>query len=972
MGLSLGTVNNANADREMKMMHSDLQNDYAVEEIEQKIKKDLKKGKLAINYQNRDRGNTLLHLAAKKGSPEIVKLLLQHPKINREQQNNNGETPLFKAIETKVSGAQRKRLLKLLFTEKKLQKIKPKNSNKRFLSAALIIDQRDEQEEPEDVMTRKLAAALFDQACTIVTTGSLLNDLLFIHTNSPYKKDNYFLTEELLKMHSFYAIVKQKDEKESEVPFVCVIIPHAYEKKIIDDWDSCKELWGVNRKGLTEKDIALGINFGNLRKLSTREELESFCFNKKNRNNKIYLKALGRIFVQRKKIPIETLKRTSPKKLIDLARKHFYITERDYPATLAKLLEKLERPHCGGVWNFYQTGHGGLKTIANLPAAEYKEELAFFKNKIDTNFLMNSTCFKQSHVFSAYQQTKKMQHTKADFTIVNRCTTEGPTTSIIPNHKQLFSDLEHREFSLETKQKKRLSIKEIITNAHPSPINKVIMNSNPFVRHPNSIYFIPLQINEKVEYLTHAKTKGIEYLTYAKHRRHKADFEEKRPKISIPETKDFVFISPSRIALPLQFSSPYIEILSTFPGNALHLIDELDMSDLSEITPESLEEALVRMLFSPAQKSELKSQKIFIIKTIRLSKKIFNNIIVVINPTRSDKPDYKIIRKDHFAQLAKAISKAPFKYYQEKVEIDSKSARKPMFAQPFLAGQKTYKPEIINFASLAQSIAWQNIRPTLEENNITAWDLFWANFDMTDPQQFKRLQKVSDLKSKNARELQIRVEAFLKKIKKEQAKTEDNALKTPETMEKYLEQLSYINQQDGNGQTLLHKAAKEGNLDIVKLLIERGAGFNIRDNNNQSPHKIAKNRKNNSLIEFFENLVSCASATIKGDTQAMNDAFKKFPLWTKIKDKDGYSLAHAAAKFSKNVNSITQLLKHGISFKEKDSDGNTPFHIVAKKGKVEFVRELLKHPDKVDIYEKNNAGKTALDLVAKKNKEDED
>ncbi|BAO99793.1 ankyrin repeat domain-containing protein [Wolbachia endosymbiont of Cimex lectularius] len=42
-----------------------------------------------------------------------------------------------------------------------------------------------------------------------------------------------------------------------------------------------------------------------------------------------------------------------------------------------------------------------------------------------------------------------------------------------------------------------------------------------------------------------------------------------------------------------------------------------------------------------------------------------------------------------------------------------------------------------------------------------------------------------------------------------------------------------------SGNTLLHYAAKEGNLDLIELLIKEGADINARNNDNKTPFKLA-------------------------------------------------------------------------------------------------------------------------------------
>jgi len=1032
VALSLCLANLAKADEQIERMIRNLKyadSLYLTWDTKETIEKDLKKGNLKINHKESSSGNTLLHVAIKKGFVEIVKILLQHPKIDVDIPNKNSTTPLemvfwseysynhsalvgllssYIKVDTKKQDGRSQTLLvhairestdtyliEKLLHKRKLDRIKPKDSNKRFLSAAFFIDQRNKEKKREEVITKSLEEAIFSQACTIITTGSTLHDLLFLLPSEKkddfqqYRKSYASLTNKLLKMHNFYAVAKQTNETESDTPFVCVIIPHAYEEKVMDDWKSCKKHWRGNRDGLTDRDIALGINFSNLKKLSTKAELEKFCLNKKNpysyfsyekplqdkpsdnkkwhRDNKAFLKALSRVFVQRKKIPTKILKRIPPKKLAKFAKDHFDIEAKDYPSLIAKL----ERPPCGGIWNFYQIGHGNMEIIADLSPAKYQKELAFFRDKIDTNILISDTCYKQSHVFSAYQQTDKMDHIKTNFTIVNNCATDSPIIRRHYNFSRLFSNLEKQAFfSGKTKKQPNLekTMREALTHSWGLQPR---MSTVPFVRYPNSIYFIPLQnVDPKVEYLTNAKIKNIELSIDRKYKRHQKNFEEKRSEMLkelykkglIPNTKDILFISPSRIAVPLKLEfTP--NILSTFPGNAIHLLEEVDISSLDQ----TLKDFIHSAFFKPATTIELKTQKIFIIKTIKHSKGVDNNIIVVINSGDGKEPN-KIVDTNHFAQLEKIINSSPTSFYdpttrwrtikkdfyhKERIAIPSKSARKPMFVQPFLAGQKTYDQEILNFVDTTQNYMSKKTQSILDENKITTWDLFWANFGMVDPKQFSMLQKVPNLESRNARDLQIRVETFLQKSK-------SILFTSIETMKKHLEQLSNINGKDKNEETILHKAAKEGTPEVVQFLLERGAYIETPNKAGLKPADLAKRE---DVRELLSEITTILTKEYDNEKKVI-ETLKKYQFLPKVKTEANGYITHIATR-NGELKTVIALLEHGVSFKGKDFIASTPLHWAVGffAEDIKILKALLKHPDKIDLNAKNHHGKTAYDLA---------
>ena len=56
-----------------------------------------------------------------------------------------------------------------------------------------------------------------------------------------------------------------------------------------------------------------------------------------------------------------------------------------------------------------------------------------------------------------------------------------------------------------------------------------------------------------------------------------------------------------------------------------------------------------------------------------------------------------------------------------------------------------------------------------------------------------------------------------------------------------------------NKHTVLHYACDQGQLEVVKLLLEKGADVNAKNEEGETPLDIAKKTSNKEIIKLFEN-----------------------------------------------------------------------------------------------------------------------
>ncbi|MDR3108473.1 MAG: ankyrin repeat domain-containing protein [Planctomycetaceae bacterium] len=158
-----------------------------------------------------------------------------------------------------------------------------------------------------------------------------------------------------------------------------------------------------------------------------------------------------------------------------------------------------------------------------------------------------------------------------------------------------------------------------------------------------------------------------------------------------------------------------------------------------------------------------------------------------------------------------------------------------------------------------------------------------------------------------------------------------------------------VNSKDVRGETLLHKAARKGNLIVTKFLIVKRAIVDIKDKDGETPlHEAAKSNQ----YEVADYLLD------KGAKVNEIDKAKNTPLHLLAKVKDAKIL-------------FTKLLVHnGADVNALDNVGRTPLHLLAAReyGDVEFAKYLVANGADISItYNDGKGKKTAFDKAEESN-----
>ncbi|KAL3625909.1 hypothetical protein CASFOL_030438 [Castilleja foliolosa] len=179
-----------------------------------------------------------------------------------------------------------------------------------------------------------------------------------------------------------------------------------------------------------------------------------------------------------------------------------------------------------------------------------------------------------------------------------------------------------------------------------------------------------------------------------------------------------------------------------------------------------------------------------------------------------------------------------------------------------------------------------------------------------------------------------------------------------------------------NGFDALHIAAKQGDLEVVKVLMEAHPELSMTvDMANTTALHTAATQGRIEVVNYFleseSNLATIArsngktalhSAARNGHVQVVKALLSKDPRLSTRTDKKGQTALHMAVK-GQNLDVVEQLIKSDPStINMVDAKGNTPLHITARKGRAQVVKMLLGYAE-TDTRVVNRSNETALDTA---------
>jgi len=168
----------------------------------------------------------------------------------------------------------------------------------------------------------------------------------------------------------------------------------------------------------------------------------------------------------------------------------------------------------------------------------------------------------------------------------------------------------------------------------------------------------------------------------------------------------------------------------------------------------------------------------------------------------------------------------------------------------------------------------------------------------------------------------------------------DQAVELSGKLRKIVELLAKVsdaNERSEEGKTALHRAARDGNEDVVRILIEAGWSVDARDNFGATPLHEARNERVLKLM-------------LEGRGIRYID----------VADEDGQTALHRAVILG-NVQMMEALVDAGARIDAVTSNGYTTAHFAAASGNLKMVESLAKRGADWTMF--NKAEETAEDLA---------
>jgi ankyrin repeat protein len=163
---------------------------------------------------------------------------------------------------------------------------------------------------------------------------------------------------------------------------------------------------------------------------------------------------------------------------------------------------------------------------------------------------------------------------------------------------------------------------------------------------------------------------------------------------------------------------------------------------------------------------------------------------------------------------------------------------------------------------------------------------------------------------------------------------------------------------DFQGNTPLHFVSEKGYDAIVSLFLRKGAIFNSKNNQDQTPEQLANNSYHNNVVKLFQSTKNLFIAIEHNNLKEVKNCIKEGE-YINVKDEKGKTPLHIAS-FSGQTDIVQYLLKMKANIEAVDINNLTPLHLAATNDEIEIVKLLLKKGASYNV--KNQEDKVSHEL----------
>ncbi|XP_065579829.1 putative ankyrin repeat protein RF_0381 [Artemia franciscana] len=175
-------------------------------------------------------------------------------------------------------------------------------------------------------------------------------------------------------------------------------------------------------------------------------------------------------------------------------------------------------------------------------------------------------------------------------------------------------------------------------------------------------------------------------------------------------------------------------------------------------------------------------------------------------------------------------------------------------------------------------------------------------------------------------------------------------------------QPKFMNAANNEGDMPIHIAAREGNTDIVHLLLENGAIFNAKNEEGYTPKELSNDHIVDQVLKSVNMFLNINDGKSK---QIMQEYINKqgASVYVNTRDKNHKTALHHAVASSR-IDIIKLLLQNNADPNALYANHYTPLHFAVENNNIEAVELLLKHGAYFNI--KNKQGKSPFEHIENK------